>query len=220
MGGITPRSLHCRVPFSGRPTQNTLTDGSPRKGHIAPWENHPSQGPKHPRDPLSSAASAQSGGRDGVTVTGNGSRGTPARFPPGVSVGGLGWESSGAACSAPAWTPGGHKRGRWGRVKRRTVIAIEGVGNCGLGGARSRSLRGSGPFSGQALENTLTDGSPGKGTIAPWENHPSQGHKHPPDFRVEVGGEGDIGGWTQGLAIPPHPSPHCPPSPQHHSCNP
>jgi len=59
-------------------------------------------------------------------------------------------------------------------------------------------------FSGRPAQNTPIDGPPRKGTIAPWENHPSQGPKHPPpDFRV--GGECDVG-WTQGLAIPLQPS--------------
>ena len=128
--GIPPRSLHCRDPFPGRPTQNTLTDGSPRKGTIAPGENHPSEAPKHPRDTLSPSCSVQRRDRDGVVVTDGGTSGAPTRFPP-VCVW-LGWAGKAAAwdIAHPRQCPG-HKRGRGRRVKRRTIVGIEGVAGAG-----------------------------------------------------------------------------------------
>ena len=128
--GIPPRSLHCRDPFPGRPTQNTLTDGSPRQGTIAPGENHPSEAPKLPRDTLSSSCSAQRRDRDGVVVTDGGTSGAPTRFPP-VCVW-LGWAGKAAAWDVahPRQCPG-HKRGRGRRVKRRTIVGIEGVAGAG-----------------------------------------------------------------------------------------
>ena len=102
MRGIHPRSLHCLDPFPGRPTQNTLPDGSPRKRTIAPEENHPSEAPNHPRDTLSPSCSVQRRDRDGVVVTDGGTSGAPTRFPPVRGVGGLGRESSGVGHSAPA----------------------------------------------------------------------------------------------------------------------
>ena len=130
LGGIPPRSLHCRDLFPDRPTQHMITDGSPRKWTIAPGKNHPSEGPKHPRDPLSSSYSMQRRDRDGVVVTDGGTSGGPTRFPP-VCVW-VGWAGKAAAwdIAHPRRCPG-HKRGRGGRVKRRTIVAIEGVAGAG-----------------------------------------------------------------------------------------
>jgi len=131
MGGVPPRSPHYLIPLSGGPTQNTLTDGSPRQGTIAPGENLPGEAPKHPRGTLSSSCSVQRRDRDGVVVTDGGTSGTPTRFHP-VWVW-VGWAGKAAAwdIAHPRQCPG-HKRGRGGRVKMRTIVAIEGVAGAGV----------------------------------------------------------------------------------------
>ena len=138
LGDIPPRSLHCRDLFPDRPTQHMLTDGSPRKRTIAPGKNHPSDGLKHPRGTLSSSCSVQRRDRDGVVVTDGGTSGTPTRFHP-VWVW-VGWAGKAAAwdIAHPRQCPG-HKRGRGRRVKRRTVVGIEGVAGAG---ASHRALCG------------------------------------------------------------------------------
>ena len=55
----------------------------------------------------------------------------PDALPPGVGVGGLGRESSGAAYGAPASTPGAQTRKRK-EGQRRTIVAIEGAARLGL----------------------------------------------------------------------------------------
>ena len=178
MRGIPPRSLHCLDPFPGRPTQNTLTDGSPRKGTIAPGENHPSEAPKHPRDTLSSSYSAQRRDRDGVVVTDGGTSGAPTRFPP-VCVW-LGWAGKAAAWDVahPRQCPG-HKRGRGRRVKRRTIVAIEGV--AGVGAPR-RALCGAViPFRAGPRKTRSPMDPPGKGQC-PIGEPPEPGPQTPPGF--------------------------------------
>ena len=162
MGGVPPRSPHYLIPLSGRPTQNTLTDGSPRKRTIAPGENLPSQAPKHPRDTLSSSYSAQRRDRDGVVVTDGGTSGAPTRFPP-VCVW-LGWAGKAAAwdIAHPRQCPG-HKRGRGRRVKRRTIVGIEGVAGAG---APHPSLCGAvGPFRAGPRKTRSPMDPPGKGPL-------------------------------------------------------
>ena len=139
-----------------------LTDGSPRKGTIAPGGNHPSEGPKHPRDPLSSSCSVQRRDRDGVVVTGNGPRGTPTRFSP-VWVW-VGWAGKAAAwdIAHPRQHPG-HKRGRGRRVKRRAIVGIEGVAGAG---APHPSLCGAvGPFRAGPRKTRSPMDPPGKGPL-------------------------------------------------------
>ena len=139
-----------------------LTDGSPRKGVIAPQDNHPIQGPKRPPGPISSAASALRGGRDGVTVTGNGPRGTPTRFSP-VWVW-VGWAGKAAAwdIAHPRQHPG-HKRGRGRRVKRRAIVGIEGVAGAG---APHPSLCGAvGPFRAGPRKTRSPMDPPGKASL-------------------------------------------------------
>ena len=206
LGGIPPRSLHCRDPFPGRPTQYVLTDESPRKGSSAPWENLPSEGSKRPRHPLSSSSTAQRRDRDGVVVTDGGTSGTPARFSR-VS-GWVCWAGKAAAWDRahPRRRPG-HKRGRGRRVKRRSIVAF-------------RVLRAWGhPVPLSAGECALFGQAHAKHAhrCIPPERaqcHASQGPKHPPGFPCQ---EGDIGGWTQGLAMPPQPSPCCLPPHTHRS---
>ena len=123
LGGVPPRSLHYRDPFPGRPTQYVLTDGSRRKGTIAPGGNHPSEGPKHPGGTLSSSASALGRDRDGVVVTDGGTSGTPTLFPP-VWVW-VGWAGKAVArhMAHPLQHPG-HKRERGRRVKGGPLLPL------------------------------------------------------------------------------------------------
>ena len=204
--GIPPRSLHSRDPFPDRPTQNMITDGSPRKRPITPVENHPSARAPHFPHPQCTE------GQDGGGVTAGGTSGTPTRFPPVWMR--VGWAGKAAArhIAHPGQHPG-HNRGRGRRVKGGVLLPF---GSCGLRGIPSRSLRNRGPFSGRPTQNTLTDGPPRKRPIAPLENRPSQGPKHPSDFRV--GGEGDR--LDPGAGHPRQPSPQCLPSPRYHSYNP
>ena len=97
----------------------------PEKAHC-PTGQPPEPGPKTPPRPTFLCRKCTRVGRDGVTVTSNGPGGTPARFPP-VWVW-VGWAGKEAArhIAHPREHPG-HKRGRGRRVKRRSVIAIEGV---------------------------------------------------------------------------------------------
>ena len=160
--GVPPRSLHCRDPFPGRPTQNMLTDGSPRQGTIAPGENHPSEAPKLPRDTLSSSYSAQRRDRDGVVVTDGGTSGAPTRFPP-VCVW-LGWAGKAAAwdIAHPLEHPG-QKRGRGRRVKGGLLSPFEGVAGAG---ASHRALCGAvNPFRAGPRKTRSPMDPPGKASL-------------------------------------------------------
>ena len=95
----------------------------PRKGVIAPQDNHPIQGPKHPPGPISSAASALRGGKGWGDGDGQRPPGDPDALLPGVGVGGLGRESSGAACGAPASTPGA-QTGKTEEGQKRSAVAV------------------------------------------------------------------------------------------------
>jgi len=177
-GVSPPRSPHYLIPLSGRPTQNTLTDGSPRKGTIAPGENHPSEAPKHPRDTLSSSHSTQRRDRDGVVVADGGTSGAAARFPP-VWVW-VGWAGKAAAwdIAHPRQCPG-HKRGRGRRVKRRTIVAVEVV--AGLGVPR-RALCSPVVPSGQAHAKHAHRWIPPERYQCPMREPPEQGPQTHPGF--------------------------------------
>ena len=161
-GPSLPALLHYRDSFPGRPTKNTLVDGSPRKRPIAPGENHPSEAPKLPRDTLSSSYSAQRRDRDGVVVTDGGTSGTPTLFPP-VWVW-VGWAGKAVArhMAHPLQHPG-HKRGRGRRVKRRAIVGIEGVAGAG---APHPSLCGAvGPFRAGPRKTRSPMDPPGKAPL-------------------------------------------------------
>ena len=99
-----------------------LTDGSPRKGIIAPQDNHPIQGPKHPQRTYFLCRKCTEGGQRGWG-DGDGQRppGDPDALLLGVGVGGSGRESSGAAYSAPASTPGA-QTWKTEEGQRRTIV--------------------------------------------------------------------------------------------------
>ena len=214
LGDIPPRSLHCRDLFPDRPTQHMLTDGSPRKRTIAPGKNHPSDGPKHPRGTLSSSCSVQRRGRDGVAVTGNGPRVAPARFPP-VCVW-LGWAGKAAAwdIAHPRQCPG-HKRGRGRRVKRRTIVGIEGV--AGAGAPHPSLCGGVRPFRAGPRKTRSPMDPPGKGSVPHRRTTRARAPNTPRITALEERATLVVArrGWPS-----PHNHHHIAPPPRHHSYNP
>ena len=171
------------IPFPGRPTQNTLTDGSPREGTIAPGENHPSEVPKHPRDTLPHPQVHRGG--TGMGWWGRASApADPDTLSPGVGVGRFGRESCGAARSAPASTPGAQT---WKRKEgqRGTVVAIRGCH--GFGGIPSRSLRGSGPFRAGPRKTRSPIDPPGKEPL-PHSRTTRRGPQTPSRFKYSSRG--------------------------------
>ena len=97
----------------------------PPERYHCPGGEPPERGPQKSRDTLSPSCSVQRRDRDGV-VTDGGTSGTPTRFYP-VWVW-VGWVGKAAAwdIAHPREHPR-HKRGRGRRVKRMTIVAIEGV---------------------------------------------------------------------------------------------
>ena len=139
-----------------------LTDGSRRKGTIAPGGNHPSEGPKHPGGTLSSSASALGRDRDGVVVTDGGTSWTPTLFPP-VWVW-VGWAGKAVArhMAHPLQHPG-HKRERGRRVKGGLLSLFEGV--AGLGASRPALCGGVFPIRAGPRKSISPMDPPGWGTV-------------------------------------------------------